>query len=444
MAQVDPDPSHDWPDWIESLVKAAAALGMNPIRVRWKLIRSWQAWRRFRFRLREKLAHVRYPHKTCPRCGAVQDRLSRICSSCGRPLSSRAWQVLERIGLTAPRLSSVSAVLGVFMVLIYGRMILAQGGGGILSLEITTLLRFGGHWPPAVAAGEWWRLGTAIFLHIGLWHLLFNLVALAQIGPTIEEIFGRGRMLLFFMITGVAANLGSELLGLQAVSAGASGSLMGMIGLAAGWGQRDGTAVGKTVRNRMLQWGLYTMVFGYALGADNAAHGAGFAVGALLGLLFRPNWLRRRIAALDLVEGLLGALAMLGTVALALFPPSGSFQEWSAEIQMGPIREAYRAQARVCRLKDQGRNDEALQAFQKVLSADEELVAEGQATATPEALASFCEALTEMDRRCQAFKREGLKAMMGQELLPADSGERRRIEDAYRGMCQGLASGDSP
>ena len=171
--------------------------------------------------------------------------------------------------------------------------------------------------------GEWWRLSTYIFLHAGLVHILFNLIALQQIGPQIEQVFGRGRMLFFFMLTGIAAGAGSELLGLRGVGIGASGALMGLIGLAAGWGQRDGTAMGKAVRNQMAMWGFYTMIFGYMIGADNAAHGSGFVSGALLGLLCKAQWERAGNRGWDILFGLVGAAAAMGTVALVLFPPGG-------------------------------------------------------------------------------------------------------------------------
>jgi rhomboid protease GluP len=123
------------------------------------------------------------------------------------------------------------------------------------------------------------------------------------------------------MLTGIVAGLGSELLGLRGVGIGASGALMGLIGLAAGWGQRDGTRIGKTVRDQMVMWGLYTMVFGFMMGADNAAHGSGFACGALMGFLCKAQWERTGHKVSDVLFGLVGALAALGTVALVLFPP---------------------------------------------------------------------------------------------------------------------------
>ncbi len=233
----------------------------------------------------------------------------------------------------------MSSLLGAAMLIVYAMMMrAAPQGEGWLDMPVDVLVRFGAHYPPAIQAGELWRWGSAIFLHIGLWHLGFNLFALAQIGPAIEKTFGRARMLFLFMLTGIVANIGSGLIGLPGIAAGASGAIMGLIGLAAGWGQRDGTTIGRQMRNRMLKWALYTMAFGLFIGADNAAHGVGFAVGALIGYVL-PS--KRRSASsfgvADVLMGAVGAVAALASVYLAMVPPAFAHDwaaEWEAEDQV--------------------------------------------------------------------------------------------------------------
>src|SRR6185295_9802622 len=107
------------------------------------------------------------------------------------------------------------------------------------------------------------------------------------------------------MVTGILAGWGSELWGLYGVGIGASGALMGLIGLAAGWGHREGTSMGRIIRDQMVKWGIYTIVFGFFIHADNVAHAAGFISGALLGLVSRPRWERPRVV-LDGVMSLVG------------------------------------------------------------------------------------------------------------------------------------------
>jgi rhomboid protease GluP len=309
-------------DRIEWLVQVAGRLGMNQVRVRWKLIRLHQRWQRWQRRNEQSALHINYEHKTCPACGSVNDRDAATCARCSERLPSRRWQMLQRIGIVVPRALSVSTLLAVAILLVYAREMAAHPGGGYVSVDHEVLLRFGAVWPPLLQGGQWWRLSTAIFLHIGLLHLGSNLVALAQVGPLVEQTFGRARMIFLFMLTGVLGFLGSYWLGLDGVSAGASGALMGLIGAAAGWGQRDGTTIGRSVRNHMLKWGAYTMVFGYFIHANNSAHAAGFVAGALLGWVTPSARQRRRSGGLTALFGILGTSTAVVTVALALFPPT--------------------------------------------------------------------------------------------------------------------------
>ena len=147
-------------------------------------------------------------------------------------------------------------------------LLAGQGMGAFLSFDAHTLLEFGGRWTPALLAGEWWRLGTCVFLHAGLWHIGFNVFALLQIGPAIEEQFGKARMVFLFMLTGIFAALGSAFIGPWGVGIGASGAIMGLIGAAVGWGHREGTTQGRLLRNRMLKWTAYVFIFGCLYAAE--------------------------------------------------------------------------------------------------------------------------------------------------------------------------------
>lgn len=319
----DPDARSDPDAWIEKVVSVAGALGLNPVRVRWKLIR-WQEGRRRAQRRREQwVTHVRYQHKTCPTCGAVQDRDEKVCTACGGALTRRGVQVLQRIGLTAPELISMSTLLALALLGVYLREWIAAGGG-LGSPSVPLLHAFGGHWPPDTAS-EPWRLVTAIFLHASLWHLGFNLIAIASIGPRIEALYGRLTMLMLFVVTGTLANLGSDLMGLYGVGIGASGGVMGLIGAAAGYGQRQGTAGGRALRNAMLQWSVYTFVFGFWLHADNWAHAFGFMTGAVFGYAVRPAaWSHPRllpVRALGKLVGAAGAIAALAIIFTRTPPP---------------------------------------------------------------------------------------------------------------------------
>ena len=83
------------------------------------------------------------------------------------------------------------------------------------SENLTTLLKFGAMNDVAVAAGhQWWRLFTAQFLHIGIWHLVSNIVMIYYMGMIIEPILGHWRFLLFIYFRGLAVIYLALLLGM--------------------------------------------------------------------------------------------------------------------------------------------------------------------------------------------------------------------------------------
>jgi rhomboid protease GluP len=148
-----------------------------------------------------------------------------------------------------------------------------------------------------------------------LLHIFFNLFALMQVGPVIEQVFGRGRMLFIFMVTGILGNIGSEVV-MNVLAIGASGAIMGLIGAAAGWGHRDGTYMGINIRNQMVKWTVYTVIFGMFMHADNAAHIAGFVSGALFGYFYKPHWGQTQRSFAYWVETSVGVLLLGATVGL--------------------------------------------------------------------------------------------------------------------------------
>lgn len=303
--------------WIEKVVNVAGNLGFNKMRLRWKLIR-WQDKRKKAANLREQQKlHIGYAHKTCGECGAIQDKDEAVCTACGAKLGKRAFQVLGRLGILAPVAISMSTLLAIGILVAYARVWVAAGGG-FGSPSGYLLVDFGGRWPPLISA-EPWRLLTAVFLHAGLLHLAFNILAIASVGPQIEELYGRATMIGMFVITGVLANVGALQVGKLAVGIGASGGLMGLIGIIAGYGQRLGTARGRGLRDAMLKWSAYTIIFGFVVGADNWAHLFGLIGGAAFGFLVRPEvWRRRALIPARLLIGLIGAVGTLGAIAIIL------------------------------------------------------------------------------------------------------------------------------
>lgn len=108
-------------------------------------------------------------------------------------------------------------------------------GGSTNSYALYTL---GGLIPQEVVAGAWWRLLAAAFLHFGPLHLSLNMFGLGLLGPFVEKMLGSWRFLVSYLITAVGSMLTLTILTVSAVyitpaAVGASGAIMGLVGLEA-------------------------------------------------------------------------------------------------------------------------------------------------------------------------------------------------------------------
>ncbi len=243
----------------------------------------------------------------CPKCGRLTEGNAPACIHCGARLG-KAWALERAAGRVFGGVDLTRALLGFILLVYIIQVILSllqktpgqlERGGFFsalspdfrvqwaLGLQDTAMIRFG---------GEWWRLVTAVFVHLGILHLLFNGLALWYVGPVAEEIFGADRALLLFLGTGLAGNLVSLLF--HVGGGGASGALFGWIGAALYFGFRRGGTFGRHVQKTMLSWAAYGFLFGFLVPRVNqAAHAGGFLAGmgmaALLGWEGK-KWVRAR------------------------------------------------------------------------------------------------------------------------------------------------------
>ena len=222
----------------------------------------------------------------------------------------------------------VTRVLATANVLVF--LLAAAAGGGVLQPDADRLIDWGTQFAPLTGAGEWWRLATAMFLHFGLVHLLFNTWALWVIGGLVERLYGHARFAAIYAVAGLAGGLASMTWNPIANSAGASGAIFGIIGAQLAFFMRGGhripAAVVRAQRNSTLGFIAYAVVFGLVVpGIDNAAHLGGLATGFGLGwLLTQP--LGRVLSRGAARRGVLGAAA-LSVVLLALGAASAG---WAA------------------------------------------------------------------------------------------------------------------
>lgn len=221
-----------------------------------------------------------------------------------------------RIPVTRPRWAWV--FLGVNLIV----WLLMTASGG--SNNTRVLIEFGANYAPRVVEGEYWRLLTANFLHIGIIHLLFNSFALYTLGPEAEALFGSPRFVVIYLLGGLSGSILSFGLSPEAVvSAGASTSLFGLVGALLAYFVRNRRHFGSTGRRRIQNYiflAAVNLIYGLSTtGIDNLGHIGGFFGGLILGWLLCPFYkvegvgMERRVVDLNSLRG-----EWLGVVLFAL------------------------------------------------------------------------------------------------------------------------------
>lgn len=302
--------------------KIARALGLNPVQLRWKLHRLEERGRKRRASSENRLRSVTYGHKVCPQCGLTVDRDAKRCPRCERRMPSlariRAGRILR---LFVPAGSyTYTGVLVALNVAFYLALLMRSGGGPAAlgqGIDPRVIHRFGACDSIAVAHGELWRLVTATFLHFNLLHLIFNGLALVQLGPLIEQLVGRQRYLPLYLASGVggfaASAMGGWLAGPR-LSAGASGVVFGLIGAGLVFGFVRRVAGSEGFREGLAKWAFIGGIMSFLPGIDLLAHAGGALAGGAVALAIDPR--RPPHRAWTVAEGL-AVLVILGSVAMA-------------------------------------------------------------------------------------------------------------------------------
>lgn len=234
--------------------------------------------------------------KICPACRALMNAEDSICALCGARAPSRwAGSVQRSLGLVLPAFFPAAAVLLGLNLLNLAVVMALFGVDQLLNPTSRMLLAMGALDPYSFMAGEYWRLITYGFLHIGAMHILFNMMALSQVGPVLEREVGSARFLSVYLLSLMGGGALDVLVRgpVIMVIAGASGALFGLIGFGMTYAHFYSSPAGRAQRNFFLQWALYGFVFGFVVRADNIYHLGGFITGAILGAIVERERLRR-------------------------------------------------------------------------------------------------------------------------------------------------------
>jgi rhomboid protease GluP len=294
-------------DLIDQLLRL---FGTNKVRMRWKLA-SWRDAMKRRVRSAgNRSKSLAYEHQLCPSCGHPASKDDKECSRCGARLygatfnrAGRALGWLMPEGFPVATATILAACIGLYFVTVKATYnVLGDDSGGGFSPISLVLVKYGAQVPLLeVKYDQWWRGVTAIFLHGSVMHIAMNGFGLWVIGRVVEERFGRARMMVAFLLTGMAGSMASIWWNWThdtpvIVGVGASGGLMGLMGLLVGHAVRFKGRTAREIRAQIVPWIIYTLIIGFATtGVDNAAHLGGLTSGAVFGAVLADRDQSKRL-----------------------------------------------------------------------------------------------------------------------------------------------------
>lgn len=166
--------------------------------------------------------------------------------------------------------------------------LLLEANGG--SMHIDTLIKFGAIENTAILAGEWWRIITAAFLHIGALHFFMNMLALYYLGMFVERVYGSHRFFIIYLFSAISGGITSFALHTN-VAAGASGALFGLFGAILYFGLIHRQIFKQTIGRNVILILLINLFIGILIPQiDMGAHIGGLIGGFLAaGMVALPN-----------------------------------------------------------------------------------------------------------------------------------------------------------
>jgi rhomboid protease GluP len=233
----------------------------------------------------------------CPQCRKLISSDERVCPYCGTTSPGSLWKQGVLGGLSLFRVDPVKTIITVnvafYLFSLLFSLLLKSSSLGLSANPMTFLSPADGSLfflgatgtIPINAYGRWWTLISASFLHGGLLHLFFNMMALRQLAPFVLDEFGFHRFAILYLWTGVAGFYLSYLAGVP-FTIGASASLCGLIGAILYYGKSRGGFYGEQIYRQAMGWVVGLVLFGlFFPGINNWAHGGGLVSGVLIAFL---------------------------------------------------------------------------------------------------------------------------------------------------------------
>jgi rhomboid protease GluP len=266
----------------------------------------------------------------CPQCRKLISSDEQACPYCGTANPGSLWKRGILGGFSLFRVDPVKTIISVNVAFYIFSLLLnlealdlsvnpmtflSPADGSLFLLGATGTM-------PISAYGRWWTLISASFLHGGLLHLFFNMMALKQLAPFILEEFGFHRFAILYVWTGVTGFFLSYLVGVP-FTIGASASICGLIGAILYYGKSRGDFYGEQIYRQAMGWVVGIVLFGlFFPGINNWAHGGGLVSGILIAFLtgYRDRMTERTLhRLLGMVSVILTALTLFWALIQAVY-----------------------------------------------------------------------------------------------------------------------------
>ncbi len=233
----------------------------------------------------------------CPNCRKLISFDERYCPYCGTARPGAPWKsnVWTRALIDPDQLvwTIIYVNIGMYLISILFHptsssleinpfTFLSPSNNSLLLLGATGTI-------PVDMYHRWWTFLSANYLHGGVLHIAFNMMALRSIGPIVASEYGTNRFIVIYTVTGVVGFVVSYFAGVR-FTIGASAALFGLIGAAIYYGKSRGGQYGTDIYRQLATWVVALFIFGFLVPAiNNWAHGGGLISGILLGFLLKYN-----------------------------------------------------------------------------------------------------------------------------------------------------------
>lgn len=231
--------------------------------------------------------------RLCPGCRKLIGSSSASCPHCGLKNPGARWKHIflfngsggsEQIVTSLIAINAIMFVLS--LVIDFRPSHLNFSPMAFLSPSNQSLFVLGSTGTiPLFQLDRWWSLVSAGYLHGGLLHIVFNMLALRQLAPLVIHEFGLNRMIALYTLSSVGGFFLSCLAGVP-FTLGASAAVCGLIGALLYYGKSRGGVYGENLFSQIGGWALGIALFGFVVpGINNWAHGGGMLTGALVAYL---------------------------------------------------------------------------------------------------------------------------------------------------------------